>query len=190
MYKRSMLKKSWARAPRFCISAPPASVCEAMHVIYVRSRHQTFMTSLMTPLISHFTQIFFLSVLPTTIDWSRYSVTNTALSSYINIIVIWLEAWLIDQRYRLRQSCGSWLETEGPHETEGRCVSWARHIYPTGSTQEEPSLQNWKIVDGTERIKSNVGLFKHEAMEKWNAYKSLTVFVRHCISRVFCVRQA
>ena len=46
--------KSWART-----SAPPASVFEAMHVIFVTLRHQSFMTSLMTPLISHFTLINF-----------------------------------------------------------------------------------------------------------------------------------
>ena len=33
------------------------------------------------------------------------------------------------------------------------CGPWARHIYPSLVTQEDPSLFNWKIVDGTNQIK-------------------------------------
>ena len=68
-------------------SIPPASVSEAMHVTYATQRHQQVMTSLMTSLVSHFDDdliSFYLKVLITIdhIDWSRYSVTNTPLSSF------------------------------------------------------------------------------------------------------------
>ena len=47
---------------------------------------------------------------------------------------------------------------------------WARRIIPsysTGSTQEDLSLHNWKIVDGTLRIKSNKNhLSEHACMIK------------------------
>ena len=76
----------------FELSTPPASVSEAMNVTYATPRHQQIMTSLMTSLVSHFDdEKIFLSVSPIVtidhvdLDWSRYSVTNTPLSS------IWLE---------------------------------------------------------------------------------------------------
>ena len=61
----------------------------------------------------------------------------------------WLTGRVLDSRRR-----GGGFESHQSH-----ClVSLSKNINPsfsTGSTQEDLSLYNWKIVDGTERIKSN-----------------------------------
>ena len=87
MKKRSISKKK--SLGRELQHLPLQCVRQCMQSL-LRNIIKKLLTSLMTPFISHFTQInFFLK----TIDWSRYFVKHTALSSK-NIIVIWLEAWL------------------------------------------------------------------------------------------------
>ena len=77
----------------------------------------------------------------------------------------WLSGRVLDSRPR---GCG--LE---PHTGVTVLCPWARHINPqlsTGSTQEEPSGPNWKIVDWhvKNQMKENYTVSK-ESIELWKS---------------------
>ena len=90
--------------------------------------------------------------------WVNRTICNTTVEILIRRHVLWRLIWVCPDCLQVKcriVALKSFL-ARGP-----MCFVIQTHLFghlsylSTGSTQEDPSLYNWKIVNGTNRIKSN-----------------------------------